>query len=251
MTWLDSGEPFSDQFQDFYFSTEGGLQETEYVFLKQNGFPQRFIDLNLLTHHKSVTQQPTIHIGETGFGTGLNFLVTAYHFLQYCNENCSLNYTAIEKYPLSTMQLERVYQVFEKSWPQLGYLCQELALHYSSHQVPSKYNNSITLFDGRIHLHLIIDDATKALKDLADNPSTLYQHRIDAWFLDGFAPAKNPDMWQDNLFDALAKLSRTGTTMSTFTSAGIVRRGLIEAGFKMKKAPGLGKKREILAGVLV
>jgi tRNA 5-methylaminomethyl-2-thiouridine biosynthesis bifunctional protein len=200
--------------------------------------PQRFSELNLLNQ-----KQPLLHIGETGFGTGLNFLVTAYHFLQHCNQNCRLNYTAIEKYPLSPSQIKRIYQVFSQSWPQLKSVCQTLSAHYTSQPMLSEHSNSAILFDGRIQLNLFIGDATKVLNKLADN----YQP-IDAWFLDGFAPAKNPDMWQQNLFNALSKLSKTGTTISTFTSAGIVRRGLIEAGFNMKKVPGQGKKREILAG---
>ncbi|NOQ80708.1 MAG: tRNA (5-methylaminomethyl-2-thiouridine)(34)-methyltransferase MnmD [Gammaproteobacteria bacterium] len=238
---MESGEPFSEQFQDFYFSTDGGLQETEYVFLKQNGFPQRF----------NKPESTILRIGETGFGTGLNFLVTAYHFLHAAHLNCTLEYTAIEKYPLSKAQLEQVYCTFKKTWPQLALCCSELLQSYPENFDHIENHFRFKLFNGKICLNLLIDDATAGLKQLLSCASKEdnNEKKIDAWYLDGFAPAKNPDMWQQDLFEALANLSHTGTTISTFTSAGIVRRGLIEAGFNMSKAPGLGKKREILFGV--
>jgi len=231
ISWLSSGEPFSEQFQDFYFSTDGGLQETDYVFLQQNGFPQRF---NHSDH---------IKIGETGFGTGLNFLVTACRFLYHASKNCTLYYLSIEKYPLSYTQLQQVYSVFNKNWPELAVVCNELLNHYSDDLNNSK---KIKLFNDRIQLNLIIDDAASGLKQLAG----AHYQPLDAWYLDGFSPAKNPEMWHQDLFSAIAKLSHTGTTLSTFTSAGVVRRGLLEAGFKVTKVPGLGKKREILSAIL-
>ena len=230
ISWLASGEPFSEQFQDFYFSTDGGLQETDFVFLQQNQFPQRF------------THSNHIKIGETGFGTGLNFLVTACRFLSHAPEKNTLDYLSIEKYPLSYTQLQQVYSVFKKSWPELTMVCNEFLSHYSGCLNNSK---KIKLFNNRIQLNLIIDDAATGLKQLAD---TRYQP-LDAWYLDGFSPAKNPEMWHQDLFTAIAKLSRTGTTLSTFTSAGVVRRGLLEAGFKVTKVPGPGKKREILSAI--
>ncbi|MCU7939590.1 MAG: tRNA (5-methylaminomethyl-2-thiouridine)(34)-methyltransferase MnmD [gamma proteobacterium symbiont of Bathyaustriella thionipta] len=236
INWLKSGEPFSEQFQDFYFSTDGGLEETEYVFFKQNGFPQRFKEAGF----------NQINIGETGFGTGLNFLVTSYHFLHSEHVNCTLNYTSVEKFPFSKIQLQQVYTTFKKSWPQLSICCDELLQHYPEYFDPLNRFIQFKLADGKITLNLLIDNATTGLTQFfALNKS----HKIDAWYLDGFAPAKNPDMWQQELFEVINILSKTGTTISSFTSAGIVRRGLIEAGFKMSKAPGLGKKREILFGI--
>ncbi len=249
LSWLKSGEPFSEQFQDFYFSTDGGLQETEYVFLRQNNFPQRFHSNQQALNNK------TLRIAETGFGTGLNFLVTAYHWLQNAAQDSILEYTAIEKYPLTKLQLTQVYQVFNQSWPQLHSCCSELLglypdtllstspfLRRGSEGLENQYE--LKLFAGKIHLKLIIDDATAGLKQLLPT-----NNKMDAWYLDGFAPAKNPEMWQIALFETMAELSKSGTTLGTFTSAGIVRRGLIEAGFEISKIPGLGKKREILAGI--
>ncbi|MCW8931536.1 MAG: tRNA (5-methylaminomethyl-2-thiouridine)(34)-methyltransferase MnmD [Gammaproteobacteria bacterium] len=241
ISWMPSGEPFSELFQDFYFSTDGGFQETEYVFLKQNNIVQRFLAL------QEAPDDTVFRIGETGFGTGLNFLVTLYHWLQISDLNCILEYTTVEKYPLTKLQLEEAYKTFKKTWPQLSLCCDELLSQYPqeiAHSDDSSSSHQIELFDGKICLNLIINDATLGLKQLLPTEKTM-----DAWYLDGFAPAKNPDMWQMELFNTLFALSQSGTTLSTFTSAGVVRRGLIEAGFEMSKIPGLGKKREILLGV--
>lgn len=237
--WLESGEPFSEQFQDFYFSTDGGFQETEYVFLKQNNLPQAFIDLT--------DKQQIFRIAETGFGTGLNFLITAMHWLKTTGLNSTLEYTSIEKYPLNKVDLIHVFSIFNKNWPQLSLYCEELQAHY-----PVEFKNNqiqLDLFNGRIILNLLIEDASSALKNLSPSLTEQQSNKIDAWYLDGFSPAKNPDMWNQDLFNSITKLSKPGTTISTFSSAGIVRRGLQEAGFNMTKVPGLGKKREILSGI--
>ena len=239
--WLESGEPFSEQFQDFYFSTDGGFQETEYVFLKQNNIPQAFIELT--------DKQQIFRIAETGFGTGLNFLITAIHWLQTSSLNSTLEYTSIEKYPLKKVDLIQIFSIFNKNWPQLSLYCEELQAHY-----PVEFTNNqiqLDLFNGRIILNLLIEDASSALKKLSHtlNDVSVPTSKIDAWYLDGFSPAKNPDMWNQDLFNSIVKLSKPGTTISTFSSAGFVRRGLQEAGFNMTKVPGLGKKREILSGI--
>lgn len=236
--WLDSGEPFSEQFQDFYFSTEGGLQETEYVFLTQNNFPQVL---------KSRFHQKIFKIAETGFGTGLNFLATAMHYLQTSNiDDSTLEYTSIEKYPLNRSDLIKIFSIFKCNWPQLSTYCDELLAHYP---IELEKENRFQLFDGKIILNLLINDANTALNNLYNIFIHTKSSKIDAWYLDGFSPAKNPDMWNQDLFSTIAKLSKSGTTLGTFSSAGLVRRGLQEAGFSIKKVPGLGKKREILAGV--
>lgn len=88
------------------------------------------------------------------------------------------------------------------------------------------------------------------INELTDQLDATLNQTVDAWFLDGFAPAKNPDMWTPNLFNAMARLARPGATLATFTSAGFVRRGLQEAGFTMQKRKGFGRKREMLCGVM-
>ncbi len=237
ISWLNSGEPFSEQFQDFYFSTDGGYQETEYVFLKPNQFPERFY----LQHNSS--SAATISIGETGFGTGLNFLVTLYYWLQIPTAKHTVHFISTEKYPFTKIQLQKVYQTFSSHWPQLTELCELLLSFY-----PDVFNNKRTFTCQFAHdnfkLTLLTGDACEQLNILAASKTVIF----DAWYLDGFAPSKNADMWSQKLFNVIYKLSKTGTTLSSFTAAGFVRRGLIESGFRIKKIPGLGKKREILTG---
>ena len=236
--WLASGEPYSEQFQDYYFSTDGGLAETEYVFLKQNGFPQRFIQSD--DHQETAA----IKIGETGFGTGLNFLVTLYHWLQTSEPKKTVHYIAVEKYPFSKVQLSRIYTLFSEQWPQLNKPCRVLLNVWpDSLRLQSVFEYSF--FEQHFKLTLLSGDAQQELSNLLPE----HKQSFDAWYLDGFAPARNPDMWQLSLFNSLYQLSKPGTTLSTFTAAGFVRRGLINAGFTINKVPGLGKKREIISGI--
>ncbi|WP_368752106.1 tRNA (5-methylaminomethyl-2-thiouridine)(34)-methyltransferase MnmD, partial [Klebsiella oxytoca] len=102
----------------------------------------------------------------------------------------------------------------------------------------------LLLDEGRITLDLWFGDINQLTNELDDS----LNQQVDAWFLDGFAPAKNPDMWTAELFAAMARLARPGGTLATFTSAGFVRRGLEEAGFSMQKRKGFGRKREMLIG---
>ncbi|MCU7837005.1 MAG: tRNA (5-methylaminomethyl-2-thiouridine)(34)-methyltransferase MnmD [gamma proteobacterium symbiont of Taylorina sp.] len=238
--WLKSGEPFSERFQDFYFSTDGGLDESEYIFIKQNNFPQCCIQSTYRGSNKP------FKIAETGFGTGLNFLVSLFYYMQSKEKKPSFEYISVEKYPLTKSQLKKIYSIFNKNWPQLSPYSAELLTAY-----PASFSDSdsqsfhLNLLNGKVKLNLIINDAASGLKQLLPH----YSETIDIWYLDGFSPAKNPDMWQQELFESIAKLSKSGATLSTFTSAGFVRRGLETAGFNITKVPGLGKKREILTGI--
>jgi len=239
---LDSGEPYSQQFQDFYFSTDGGFSESEYVFLKQNNLPQRFV--SSASNIKSIA--PFFKILETGFGTGLNFLVSAYHHHCIKKTKHPLQYISIEKYPLTKSQLIQIYTTFALNWPKLTFICEEFLKDYPESFFDFKKRiYEFDLFNGDIKLKLIIDDAASALQQLKFN----HLESFDVCYLDGFSPAKNPDMWQQELFNHLEKLTKVDGTLSTFTSAGFVRRGLEAAGFNITKVPGLGKKREILTGI--
>lgn len=264
--WRESGEPYSEQFQDIYFSGTNGLAETEYVFLKHNHFPQRFLNNRFLNNqslnNQSLNNRPLI-IAETGFGTSLNFLVTAYHWRRHTSRVAethsrprSLQFISVEKYPLSRQQLEKVYQTFKQRWPCLSEVCDQLMAVYPADIYPPEvYLNQSHLVNienslvdltlpGCLRLVILLGDATEQLKKLTSQ----YQHSIDAWYLDGFSPAKNNSMWTPALFSQIARLSHPGTTLSTFTAAGNVRRGLTKAGFKIKKASGFGRKREMLYG---
>lgn len=220
--WRD-GQPYSTAFEDVYFSSDNGLQETEYVFISGN---------QLVTRWQSL-KQPVFRIIETGFGTGLNFLCSAQLWLAHAPADAVLEFISVEKHPLQHKDMQQALQ----QWPQLSDYSSVLLQHYE--QLVAE--GSCSLFNGRIQLKLCLGDALQTLQELNDI--------ADAWFLDGFAPSKNPEMWQDSLFTQMARLSKINTSFATFTSAGAVRRGLTAAGFQVTKQPGFGKKREMLTGV--
>ena len=227
LDWDERGQPLSRQFADVYFSQEDGLTETRYVFLANNQLGERF---------SALQNGEQLVIGETGFGTGLNFLCAWQLFEQQAPAGAQLHFVSVEKYPLNKADLERALAL----WPELApYAEQLLAQYVALHPGFQR----LVLANGRIILTLLIGDARELLGQL--------DARIDAWFLDGFAPAKNPQMWTPELFAELARLSHPGTTLGTFTSTGHVRRSLNEAGFKMKRVPGLGKKWEVLKGAYI
>ena len=227
LDWDDQGRPYSRVFDDVYFSDKSGLEETRYVFLEQNGLRERFAAL---------PDGGRLVIGETGFGTGLNFLCAWQLFEQHAVPGARLHFVSVEKYPLSLPDLQRALAL----WPELKQFADPLLAQYVAiHQGFQR----LVLDNGRVILTLLIGDALEQLPQL--------DAQVDAWFLDGFAPAKNPDMWTAELFAELARLAAPGSTISTFTSTGWVRRLLNAAGFKMKRTPGIGHKWEILRGVFL
>ncbi|CAH0207395.1 bifunctional tRNA (5-methylaminomethyl-2-thiouridine)(34)-methyltransferase MnmD/FAD-dependent 5-carboxymethylaminomethyl-2-thiouridine(34) oxidoreductase MnmC [Pseudomonas brassicacearum] len=227
LDWDDQGRPRSRVFDDVYFSDQSGLEETRYVFLEQNNLAERFAAL---------ADDGRLVIGETGFGTGLNFLCAWQLFEQCAPAGARLHFVSVEKYPLSPEDLRRALAL----WPQLSLQAAQLLEQYVAiHQGFQR----LVLANGRVTLTLLIGDALEQLPQL--------DGQIDAWFLDGFAPARNPEMWTAELFAELARLAAPGATLSTFTSTGWVRRLLNAAGFKMKRTPGIGHKWEILRGVFL
>jgi tRNA 5-methylaminomethyl-2-thiouridine biosynthesis bifunctional protein len=224
LDWDDQGRPHSRVFDDVYFSDKSGLEETRYVFLEQNRLQERFAALPV---------GGRLVIGETGFGTGLNFLCAWQLFEQHAVAGARLHFISVEKYPLSHADLQRALAL----WPELKPLADQLlAQYFAIHQGFQR----LILDNGRVTLTLLIGDAMEQLPQL--------DAQVDAWFLDGFAPAKNPDMWTAELFAELARLAAPESTISTFTSTGWVRRLINAAGFKMKRTPGIGHKWEILRG---
>ena len=224
LDWDDHGQPHSRQFDDVYFSREDGLGETRHVFLAINDLAARFAAL---------PAGGRLVIGETGFGTGTNFLCAWQLFSQTAPRDARLHFVSVEKHPLSHADLQRALAL----WPELAPWAEPLLEQYVA--VHPGFQR-IVLDGGRVVLTLLIGDALEMLPQL--------DARIDAWFLDGFAPAKNPEMWNLPLYQQLARLSAPGATLSTFASTGYVRRGLVEAGFVMRRVPGYGKKWENLRG---
>ena len=247
----NQGRPYASAFQDVYFSSDNGLLETEYVFLQGNLLSARWKNL----------EENKFIIAETGFGTGLNFLCAAKLWLETAPQEAVLHFISVEKYPVNIADLTSALQL----WPELQEFSKSFLAAYEN-LLPTDLLNkelplnkiqdfnqrqSVMFFDNRVQLTLLIGDATNCLKTINLEKFNLKRSgsvAVDAWFLDGFSPAKNPEMWQSALFEQMAKLSNENTTFATFTSAGAVRRGLIAAGFAANKKVGFGKKREMLFG---
>ena len=229
----ESGTPVADHFDDVYFSNDSGIDETQHVFVAGNELDERW----------QQWRNPTFVIAETGFGTGLNFLVAMRAFNEFKAANPDhplkrLYFITTEKFPLPQQDMQRALEAF----PALKDEAQALASLYpmgleGCHRL--HFDNHSTTLD------LWIGDVHELLPQWHSPVNGL----IDAWFLDGFAPSKNPDMWTDALFSQMARLSKTGTTFGTFTAAGIVKRGLAGVGFTIKKRNGFGRKRDMLTGV--
>ncbi|MDA4737262.1 bifunctional tRNA (5-methylaminomethyl-2-thiouridine)(34)-methyltransferase MnmD/FAD-dependent 5-carboxymethylaminomethyl-2-thiouridine(34) oxidoreductase MnmC [Enterobacter kobei] len=226
------GTPVSRDFDDVYFSNDNGLEETRYVFLDGNQLSTRFPE-----HPRSL-----FVVAESGFGTGLNFLTLWQAFDQFHAAHPEatlqrLHFISFEKFPLTAHDLRLAHQ----RWPELATWAEQLQAQWPPH-IGGCYR--LILDGGRVTLDLWLGD----INDLTDKLDDAMNQTVDAWFLDGFAPAKNPDMWSQHLFNAMARLARPGATLATFTSAGFVRRGLQEAGFTMQKTKGFGRKRDMLVG---
>jgi len=234
LIWNEQGTPVSKQFNDVYFSNQNGLEETRYVFLNGNRLPQRF------ANHP----RPLFIVAETGFGTGLNFLALCQAFADFRQALPDarlqrLHFISFEKFPLRQADLAAAHGC----WPQLAPYAEELRAQWP---LPLPGCHRLLLAAGRITLDLWFGD----INTLLAHVDASIDNQVDAWFLDGFAPSKNPDMWTDQLFSAMARFARPEGSFATFTAAGFVRRGLQQAGFRVSRCKGFGQKREMLAGEL-
>jgi len=222
----DAGRLLAPRYDDLYFSKADGLAETTHVFLGGNALAERFTALS---------PGETFTVGETGFGTGLNFLACWRLFEANAPAGARLRYVSVEKEPLGADTIRQALA----PWPELAVYVDQLLAVYE-HPGPGTHRK--TLAGGRIELNILVGEASAVLSGW-DAPA-------DAWFLDGFAPARNPAMWSEEVFAQVARLSRPGTTLATYTAAGFVRRGLAAAGFEVEKRPGFGTKRDMTAGRL-
>jgi tRNA 5-methylaminomethyl-2-thiouridine biosynthesis bifunctional protein len=225
------GVPSSGEFGDVYFSRDDGLAETHYIFLHHNQLSERWSTLDPQIHYEFV-------IGETGFGTGLNFLAACQLWLNTAPPHCQLVFISAELYPLSRDELQTTLA----AWPDLQTIANELIDKY-----PPRLEGMhvVSLFENRIQLQLLFGDAAEGFGKLISPSKGL----VDAWFLDGFSPAKNPQMWHDDLFSQIGRLSKPQATVTTFTVAGIVKDGLRKTGFIIEKVPGHGRKKQMLRGI--
>lgn len=221
LEWRD-GVPIAPDFNDVYYSLEGGLDETNYVFIEGIGAPEVWEN----KHHYT--------IAETGFGTGLNFLAT-WKKWQETGQIGRLTFISVEQFPLSRSALKKAHCTF----PDVSEQAEKLRNAWPP-ATPGFHHRFFE--DGNIELILIFGEASEGYARL--------DAEVDAWFLDGFAPSKNPDMWRDELFLQMARLSKPGAPFATFTAAGFVKRGLAAVGFEVKKTKGFGRKRERLVGLM-
>lgn len=230
LEWLDGDVPRAPGFGDTYFSKAGGLEETRHVFIGGNRLPERLPGRERFT------------IAELGFGTGLNFLTTL-EMVAALETAPKLVFLSFEFYPLSADQLERALAAF----PALSAMSDELLRAWA----PAPGWNRMTIAGAELLLG--VGDAREMITDLVleDGPEAgggIVIPPVDAWYLDGFSPAKNPELWDPDLLAKAADLTAPGGTLATYTAAGWVRRNLQAAGFGIEKKPGFAGKREMIVG---
>lgn len=223
LDWHD-GQPVSRRFGDVYFSRESGIAETRHVFLAGNRLRERWAGL---------PPGGRFTIGETGFGTGLNFCAAWQLWERVAPPDGVLRYVSFERFPLAQDELVRALA----SWSELAPYARALAAQYTEF-APGWHRFHFA--NSRVLLTLAVGDADAMLGELSGH--------CDAWFLDGFAPAKNPEMWTARLLGAIGAHSSAGASVATYSVAAAAREGLQAAGFRIDKAPGFGSKREMLVG---
>ncbi|PPC05277.1 FAD-dependent 5-carboxymethylaminomethyl-2-thiouridine(34) oxidoreductase MnmC [Acinetobacter pittii] len=220
--------PISKQFGDVYFSKDNGLLETRHVFLNGNDLSERLANLKDFEYFS---------VGETGFGTGLNILALWQLWQQVRPNNQShLHAISVEKFPLSKADLIRALNV----WDELKPLAEQLIEQYP---LPIAGCHRLTFPKERFSIDLWLGDAQEIFPSMAKTKA------VNAWFLDGFAPSCNPDMWEQNVLNNIVRLSGYGTTFASFSVAGILKRGLKTHGIDISRPRGFGHKREMLKAV--
>jgi tRNA 5-methylaminomethyl-2-thiouridine biosynthesis bifunctional protein len=212
---------FSSRFDDVYHSAHGAQRQAEAVFIAGNQLPARW-------QHKSC-----FSIIETGFGQGISFLSTWQAWRNDPSRSERLHFISVEQYPFTRDDLAQLHL----QHPQFAELSAQLLTHWP-HLTPGFHR--IWLDQGQVSLTLLFGDAQQMLHEVSG--------KVDAIYLDGFSPSKNPEMWSLPVFKALWRLCKIDTTLATYTVAGHVRRGLTEAGFNVKKIQGFANKRQMLVG---
>lgn len=213
--WLEGSIPVSARYNDIYYSKDDPVGETRHVFLAGNGLPERF--------------RPGFHIAELGFGTGLNMLVTAEAWA--CSGTPGrLNYTAFEAHPMTAADTYRALSRF----PEFSVLADELVRQVEL--------GGVRFTVASLDVALVVGDARRTLQE--------WMGAVDAWFLDGFSPSRNPELWESDLLNQVAERTAPGGTFATYTSAGHVRRALEAAGYCVRREAGFGRKRHMLCGII-
>ncbi|WP_290775096.1 tRNA (5-methylaminomethyl-2-thiouridine)(34)-methyltransferase MnmD [Hoeflea sp.] len=226
LSWHEGDMPYSEEFGDFYYSRADGRAECRHVFLGANRLPERFAG------------RPHFVIAELGFGTGLNFIETWSAWEAAAPQGARLDFHSFELRLLDRENIERALS----TWPDLSIKARKLTETWPDQP------------DGDVLIDFAREDKTMSLHihcGLALEQLSAATFVADAWFLDGFSPARNPDMWSAELMRAVAEHTVEGGTFATYSAAGWVRRNLQAAGFRVEKRPGHSGKRDMSAGVLI
>ena len=208
--WHPRGAPVSARFDDPYFSLEDGLAEARHVFLGGNDLPARF--------------REGFCIAELGFGTGLNALA-ALAAWRAAGIDGVLRFTSFEAYPIGAAEMARALDV----WPEVSADARLLAKAWAAQERDISFKG--------MELRVITGDARQTVP--------AWDGAVDAWFLDGFSPARNPQMWGEDLMGAVYARTAEGGTAATYSAAGAVRGALTNAGFEVERRPGFGRKRHM------
>ncbi|MGJ8571858.1 MAG: tRNA (5-methylaminomethyl-2-thiouridine)(34)-methyltransferase MnmD [Hoeflea sp.] len=225
LSWHAGDMPYSEEFGDFYYSKADGRAECRHVFLAANGLPERFAGKQHFV------------IAELGFGTGLNFIETWSAWEATAPAGSQLEFHSFELRLLGRDEIERALA----AWPDLSEKVRELTARWPN-QPAGDVQIDFLCQDKSIRLHIHSGLALETL--------TSAGFAADAWFLDGFSPARNPGMWSTQLMQAVADHTVEGGTFATYSAAGWVRRNLQAAGFKVEKRPGHTGKRDMTVGIL-
>ncbi len=215
-------------YNDCYFSYDDGLAEALYVFVEGNNLVERF--------HKS----EALTIAETGFGTGLNLIAMIRALRVEGISKRTIRFISVERYPLSVQRISQLIDRFtEQLSPEYPLFIKEWEKQYPN--LSEGWNKfSFEVETITVKVELFYGDVIDALESLSVQP--------DAWFLDGHSPDKNPDMWNKKVLALVGEKSGADTTLATFTAAGIVKEGLREGGFFIKRKKGFGGKRHMITG---
>ncbi|MGR3622328.1 tRNA (5-methylaminomethyl-2-thiouridine)(34)-methyltransferase MnmD [Pseudophaeobacter sp.] len=213
LSWREDRIPVSEQFDDPYFSIQDGLAETCHVFLAGNDLPARFA--------------PGFQVAELGFGTGLNMLA-AWRAWEQSGQQGALRFTSFEAFPMAPADMAKALAAFPEVAPWAA-------------RFLDGWQGSGACDLGTLQLEVITGDARVSLPE--------WTGEADAWFLDGFSPAKNPELWQEDLLQAVADHTKPGGSAATYTAAGFVRRGLEAAGFTVDRISGFGRKRHMTQAI--
>ncbi|WP_242217555.1 tRNA (5-methylaminomethyl-2-thiouridine)(34)-methyltransferase MnmD [Shinella zoogloeoides] len=220
LDWHEGDMPYSRAFDDHFYCRSDGRLECGHVFLSGNDLPHRW------------QRDEPFRIAELGFGTGLNLCETWRQWRETAPGDASLAFTSFERFPMARADIDRALA----HWPEID---RERAVLTAKWPDAPQGRIEIELAP-RVHLTVVCGTALDSLQR--------EEAPFDAWYLDGFAPSRNPDMWSAELMAEVCRLTAADGRFATYAAAGFVRRNLLAAGFSVERRPGFAGKREMLCG---